>query len=316
MLAFCILSFAHAETPLEEAPPATSPEEAPQVETAPPTDPNVAPPLDANSAPNTDVSTMEERPVPTEGELEKRYLEAYAYWQQGRWSRASELATEILEDAPDYRPAMLLRGYALTKGSDPSAGVALLEALASFPAENPMDRAIQARAKLLAARFTDRQRRDQIAIMAGEEIVIERNYEGVALRSGIQLQVQIPIRDVLGVRVEYGGAWDAGFGTSLSVSGPHLATMAVAELPMKDARSYLDLGVGPALWVAEGLFWKSNLHVYGGLRTAIGADWRFARRTGLRVEGGWSWWPAMQEDLPFLSQPLDIRASLVIWMGK
>jgi hypothetical protein len=187
--------------------------------------------------------------------------------------------------------------------------------LSELPVDTDFDRAIARRAALLAARYTDRYRRDQVSLSVGQDLLVEQRAGGISLRAGAQVQLQVPVWDIVSVRAEYGGTLDSTFNTLL-VGGPHIALVGVASFPMKDTKSYLDLAIGPAFWIAEGLYWKQNLHLYGGLRTALGYDWRFSRRTGIRLEAGWSYWPGLQKDLPWLTQPLDVRAALTFWFGK
>ncbi len=306
------LSLAMAQDPSDpaaETPPSSpdpAPVEVPELPTTPP-DPDVLAPEDTPENPGT-----------TQVELERLYLDAYADWQRGRWLDAQNKVEAVLAIDPGFRPARLLLGYCLIRRDRQDEGMVVLDALVKEEPTTPYEEAIRSRASLLLGRYKDKIRRDQLALTIGTEGLVERRLDGLAFRLGAAVQVDIPIRDILGIRAEWSGALPASnsFGGELVVDGHHFALMARASLPIGRGLWSMEGAVGPSIWLATGRHWADGNEPFLGLRTALGSDWRFSRRVGLRMEAGWSFWPGQQAELPWLGQNLDSRLSMVIWMGK
>jgi Tetratricopeptide repeat len=293
-----------AENPA--TPPESAPAESPEQPTGP-ADPDVLPPQDEAENPGT-----------TQAELERLYLDAYADWQRGRWTEAQNKVEAVLAIDPAFRPARLLLGYCLIRRDRQEEGMAVLDALVAEEPTTPYEEAIRSRASLLLGRYRDKMRRDQIALVMGTEGLVERRLDGVAFRLGAAVQLDVPIRDVLGIRAEWSGAVPASnsFGGELVVDGHHFALMARATLPIGRGLWSVEGAVGPAIWLATGRHWPDGNEPFVGVRTALGSDWRFSRRVGLRMEAGWSFWPGQQAELPWLGQNLDSRVAMVVWMGR
>lgn len=237
------------------------------------------------------------------------YLAALAAWESGDWRETKRLAAYALEIDPLHRPSMLLYGYALLRQGYKQEGAIYLSSLASFPAEDEYNQRIQRQARQLSGRYLARMTRDTPSISVGLPLMVERRWDGAAVRGGVLIQAQAEVKDVM-LRVEAAVQPD---GTELSIDGGRYSLLAGRQIALGDGLWHLDAAAGPALWFASGPYWPDQTQIWAGARMAIGADCRFSQSLGMRFETGWTWWPGAQAELIWFDQPMDVRIALTGW---
>lgn len=245
---------------------------------------------------------------------EARYQAALDAWQHGDASGALRVASDATTLDPAHRPARLLAGYALLQLDAEDAGLAVLASLALEPVESRMEAQVHALAARTVHRTDDRNHRDQVALSFFTAVGPERGGEpqtGAWHPSGARvLQVGVPLANHVALRVEVQQRWQS----DLEDVGGWRLTPSIAWTHIAGNRS-IDLGVGPTIWLAHGIWWESAYHVYGGARASVGADLRLGRRFGFRVEGGVT--PLLLDrTLWWYGSPADVRLGMSCWLGK
>lgn len=243
------------------------------------------------------------------------YLDALHAWRGHDYEAALAGARAALAVDPGLYPARLLEGYALYRSGEVDTGLAALDALSKAPPKGPDDDAAIRRARTIYRRVTDRWRRDQLMLAAGQVVRIEGAYGGAAVVAGPSLDVEVPVVSDIGVRGELGIDWATGSDT-FDLGGPTFAALATIHQPIGRGVWSADLGVGPVMWLGYGGYWDDGHQLYLGARAAAGLDVRFARRFGLRTELGTRYFPAVHDTLPWYGQPFDMRLDLVWWLGR
>lgn len=243
------------------------------------------------------------------------YLVGLGAWKHREYDTALAKAREALAIDPTLAPARLLEAYALLRLDQVDAGVARLQSLATDAPDTVADGEVQRRARILSRRITDRWRRDQWSLSLGHTLGLETVYQGVDLTAGPMFMVEAPLPKRLGVRADVQIEWATGNDT-FDFGGPSGALLATWHQPIARGVWSVDLAVGPSLWWGIGGYWPEGYRPYLGGRAAAGLDVRFDRRMGMRAEVGTRYYPTVTRTLPWYSQPVDSRISMIWWLGK
>ncbi|MES2638482.1 MAG: hypothetical protein V4850_03345 [Myxococcota bacterium] len=242
------------------------------------------------------------------------YVKGLDAWKSGKHSRAWRLATEALILDPALTPARLLAGYALLRLRQPDEGVTTLDGLALEPDTSPLPASTRRSVHRVLRRHESPYRRDQWWVAVGNVTHLERLGDDVVPLNGWVFTGQAPLFSQLALRVDAGAPWAAT--GALDIRGPRFDVLAVVEKRIDKGLWHVDLGAGPAFWIAEGRYWLDGWEPYFGVRAALGVDVRLGATVGLRYEMGASAFPTAEVDLPFYASPLDLRLSLQTWFGK
>ncbi len=253
-------------------------------------------------------------PVRAAAEADTLYLKGVAAWRDGKWARAARLCSEALRLSPEHSPARLLAGYSLLRLRKLDEGLTTLDGLAR-PAEGPpLTPEVQRRALHMQRRFTLPRTREQVSLTVSTVIAVERSGGFLTPLGGYAFAAQGPIVGPVATRVSFANPF-GGSASLLDVRGPRFDLLAVTELRLGGGLWFMDLGAGPALWIAEGGYWADGTQPYVGLRAAVGIDVRMGRTLGLRLETGFSAFPQAAADLSWHADPVDFRLGLVTHLG-
>lgn len=255
--------------------------------------------------------TLARAQAPTPAEVE--YRVALDAWQHADVQAAMAAVSRTVELDPGHRPARLLAGYALLRTDAREAGLAVLTSLAAEPLYTSADAKVRSYAQRAVHRVDDRNHRDQVSVLFCTSFGPERGGErgaGSWRPAGAHAwQLGVPLAEGLTLRFDAQHRWDTD---TEDVGGWRLTPMLAWSRGSGSAA--VDLGVGPTTWVARGVWWPSGTHVYAGARVAAGADWRFGRRVGLRVEAAVT--PLVLDDtLWWYGSPVDARLGFATWFG-
>lgn len=245
---------------------------------------------------------------------EVRYQAALDAWQHGDASAALATASDATAIDPSHRPARLLAGYALLNLNAEVAGLAVLESLCFEPVESQVEATIHRLASRTVHRVDDRNHRDQVSASFFTVVGPERGGEsgtGAWRAAGAHVwQVGVPVAKHLTVRMEAQHRWQfdledvGGWRLTPSLAWTHTSR-----------NTAVDLAVGPTAFIAHGVWWESAYHLYGGARVSAGADWRFGRRFGFRIEAGVT--PLLLDrTLWWYDSPADVRLGVTTWFGQ
>lgn len=240
------------------------------------------------------------------------YMEGLRYWQLGQWLNAQQAAEKALAIDPNHRPAMLLEGYAMMKRRQKKDGALKLKALSELPVSTSYEEKIHKQARNISLRYLDRFERTQISITAGNTIPVERRFDTLVSEPGMHLALTVPTLEHFQTRLSMDFIWPS----SLSISGTQLVAQELYLVPLGAGRFSFDLGVGPALWLAQGAYWPDQGQPYVGAQVSSGIDWRFSKHFALRAEvDGW-WWPGLYLDQKWYGRPVDLNLSFTVFFGK
>lgn len=263
---------------------------------------------DEGTAPTPPAPPVVEDAVSADG----LYMEGLKYWQLGQWLNAQQSAEKALAIDPNHRPAMLLAGYALMKQGQKKEGALKLRELSEMPVTTTYEGKIYKQARHLSLRYLDRFERSQMSITMGYTIPVERRFDTLVSEPGLHLAFTLPTLQHFQTRLSMDSIWES----ALSIYGTQVVAQELYLVPLGSGRFSFDVGLGPALWLAQGVYWPDQAQPYVGVQASTGVDWRFSQHFALRAEADGWWWPGLYADQKWYGRPVDINISLTVFFGK